>query len=136
MKITFKNVSLIFAAGCFGGFAKGMVAWLCGTIGINALLGSQFAPQLSSQWVYAHAVWGGIWAMLFLLPIRGWSIYSLGILYSLPQSLISLLVMFPGMNLGLFGLQLGYATPVLVIIFGFVWGTATAFWLKLARESA
>ncbi len=74
--------------------------------------------------------------MLFLLPIRGWSVYSLGIMYSLPQSLISLLVMFPKMNRGLLGLQLGYSTPVLVVLFGFVWGVATAFWWKHARESA
>jgi len=74
--------------------------------------------------------------LLFLLPIRGWSVYSLGILYSLPQSLISLVVMFPQMNRGLLGLQLGYSTPVLVVLFGFVWGLATAFWWQHARESA
>ena len=136
MKITYKTISLIFAAGCLGGLAKGLAAWLCGASGINALLGSQFAPPLTTQWVYAHVVWGGIWALLFLLPIRGWSVYSLGILYSLPQALISLLVMFPKMNRGLLGLQLGYSTPVLVVLFGFVWGLATAFWWQHARESA
>lgn len=136
MKISFKVISLAFAAGCFGGLAKGIAAWLCGTIGINALLGSQFAPPLSAPWIYAHVVWGGIWAFLFLLPIRGWSIYSLGIFYSLPQSLISLLVMFPKMNRGLLGWQLGYSTPVLVIFFGFIWGLTTAFWWKQSKNSA
>ena len=136
MNRTFKTLSLIFAAGCVGGLAKGIAAWFCGAIGLNALLGSQFAPQLSSQWAYSHMVWGGIWALLFLLPIRGWSLYSLGIIYSLPQSLISLVFMFPKMNRGLLGLQLGYSTPVLVIFFGFVWGLATAFWWRHARMSA
>jgi hypothetical protein len=136
MKITFNNVSLIFAAGCFGGLAKGFLAWLFGAVGLNALLGSQFAPQLGPQWLYSHMVWGGIWAMLFLLPIRGWSLYSLGIFYSLPQSIISLLVMFPQMGRGLMGLQLGYSTPVLAIFFGFVWGLGTAFWWKISRKSA
>lgn len=135
MKITFKNVSLIFAASCVGGLAKGLLAWLFGASGINAILGSQFAPQLGPQWVYSHMVWGGIWALLFLLPVRGWSLTSLGILYSLPQSIISLLVMFPKMGRGLLGLQLGYSTPVLAIFFGFVWGLVTAFWWKTARES-
>ncbi len=130
MKITGKSISLIFAAGCLGGLAKGLAAWFCGAIGLNALLGSQFAPALTTQWVYAHVVWGGIWAWLFLLPIRGRSVYSLGLLYSLPQSLISLLVMFPKMNRGLLGLQLGFTTPVLALVFGFVWGLATAFWWK------
>jgi hypothetical protein len=136
MNLTLKNLSLIFAAGCFGGLVKGIVAWFCGTIGINALLGSQMAPQLTSQWVYSHAVWGGIWALLFLLPIRGWSLYSLGIIYSLPQSLVALLIMFPKMNRGLLGLQLGYSTPILIIVFGFAWGLATAFWWRRARMSA
>lgn len=136
MKITFKIISLAFAAGCFGGLAKGMAAWLCGAIGITALLGSHFAPPLSAPWVYAHVVWGGIWALLFLLPIRGWSIYTLGIFYSLPQSLISLLVMFPKMNRGLLGWQLGYSTPVLVLFFGFIWGLTSAFWWKQSRNSA
>ncbi len=135
MKITYKPVSLIFAAGSLGGLAKGLAAWLCGAIGLNAWLGSQFAPPLTPQWISAHVVWGGIWAGLFLLPLRGWSAYSIGVLYSLPQSLISLLVMFPKMNRGLWGLQLGPATPALVLIFGFVWGLVTAFWWQRARES-
>ena len=136
MTITCKSISLAFAAGCFGGLAKGLAAWFCGAIGLNALLGSQFAPPLTTLWIYAHVVWGGIWALLFLLPIRGWSVYSLGILYSLPQSLISLVFMFPQMNRGLLGLQLGMLTPVLVLFFGFVWGLASAYWWKYAKESA
>ncbi len=133
MRITFKTVNLIFAAGCFGGLAKGLLAWACGASGLNALLGSQFTPLLNAQWVYAHVVWGGIWAMLFLLPLRGLSVYGLGILYSLPQTVISLLVMFPKMGRGLMGLQLGYSTPLLVVFFGFVWGVATAFWWQQAK---
>jgi hypothetical protein len=74
--------------------------------------------------------------LLFLLPIRGWSLYSLGIIYSLPQSLVALLIMFPKMNRGRLGLQLGYSTPILIIVFGFAWGLATAFWWRRARMSA
>ena len=136
MKITSKSISLIFAAGCLGGLAKGLAAWFCGAVGLNASLGSQFAPALTSQWVYAHVVWGGLWALLFLLPVRGRSLYSLGLLYSLPQSLISLVVMFPKMNQGLLGLQLGYSTTVLVLFFGFIWGLTSAFWWKQSKNSA
>ena len=135
MNRTLKTISLIFTAGCFGGLAKGLAAWLGGAIGINALLGSKFAPPLTPEWIYIHVVWGGIWALLFLLPIRGWSAYSLGILYSLPQTLIALLVMFPKMGRGLWGWQLGYSTPFLILCFGFVWGLATAYWWKHAREA-
>jgi len=131
----YKNLSLIFAAGCFGGLVKGTVAWLFGALGINTLLGSQLAPPLTTAWIYQHVVWGGIWALLFLLPIRGLSYLALGALYSLPQSLIMLLVLFPKMGqAGLWGLGWGRITPVLILFFGVVWGVAAGLWLKVARE--
>lgn len=135
MRFSLKNLSLIFAAGCFGGLAKAMAAWLFGVLGLNALVGSQFAPQMGSQWIYSHMVWGGIWALLFLLPLKALSYYSRGVIYSLGQTLVALLFVFPKMNKGLLALQMGYATPVLILLFGVVWGVATAFWLKLAKES-
>jgi hypothetical protein len=135
MRITFKNLSLIFAAGSLGGLLKGLAAWLCGTLGLNALLGSQFAPMLTPLWVYQHMVWGGLWAFLFLLPLRRLSYVSLGIIYSLPQTLISLVVLMPKMGKGMLGLQMGHFTPVLILFFGFVWGITTALWLKWSRES-
>lgn len=135
MPITLKTVSLVFAAGSLGGLAKGLAAWLFGAAGINALLGSQFAPALTPMWIYSHVVWGGIWALLFLLPLRKVSYVSLGILYSLPQTLIALLVLMPKMGRGLLALQLGWTTPILVLFFGFIWGIATSLWLKWSRES-
>lgn len=135
MPITLKNLSLIFAAGSLGGLLKGLTSWLCGAVGINALLGSQFAPALTPFWIYQHLVWGGLWAFLFLLPLRGISYVSLGVIYSLPQTLISLLVLMPKMGRGMLGLHLGIMTPVLVLFFGLVWGVATSLWLKWSRES-
>jgi hypothetical protein len=118
-----------------GGLLKGLTSWLCGAWGINALLGSQFAPALTPFWVYQHMVWGGLWAFLFLLPLRRRSYVSLGIIYSLPQTLIALLILMPKMGKGFLGLQMGPMTPVLILFFGFVWGIATALWLKWSRES-
>jgi hypothetical protein len=43
--------------------------------------------------------------------------------------------MMPQMHRGLLGLRLGYTTPILILFFGFVWGIATALWLKWSRES-
>lgn len=131
----FRNLSLIFAAGSFGGLMKGIFAWLFGAIGLSALLGSQYAPVLTPVWVYQHLVWGGLWALLFLLPVRGLSLYSLALIYSLPQTLVALVVMFPKMNRGMWGLALGPTTPALILFFGAIWGLATAFWLKTAQKS-
>lgn len=131
-----KKLSLIFAAGCFGGLVKGVVAWLFGAAGLNALLGSTLAPALTPAWIYQHLIWGGLWAFLFLLPLRRLSYPALGVFYSLPQSLVMLLVIFPRMpGAGLLGLKLGFITPVLTLFFGAVWGVAAGLWLKVSRES-
>jgi hypothetical protein len=135
MRPTIKNLSLLFAAGAMGGLIKGLVAWGCGAAGLNALVGSQMAPGLTSLWMYQNLVWGGLWAFLFLLPLKGLSYMSLGVIYSLPQTFFSLMVNMPRLHQGLLGLYLGQITPVLILIFGFIWGIATALWLKWSRES-
>jgi hypothetical protein len=129
----FRNFSLIFAAGAFGGLVKAMVAWSFGAAGINAALGFKMAPALTPMWIYQHMVWGGIWGGLFFLPL-GRSDYARGVLYSLPQTLIQLIVIFPKMGHGMLGLNLGYMAPVLVTCFGVIWGLATAFCLKFSRD--
>jgi hypothetical protein len=127
------NLSLIFAAGAFGGLVKAIVAWSFGATGLNAFLGFKMAMPLTPTWIYQHMVWGGIWACLFFLPLR-WSHYARGAIFSLGQTLVQLLVIFPKTGRGLLGLQLGYMAPVLVTFFGIIWGLATAYWLKSSRQ--
>jgi hypothetical protein len=91
--------------------------------------GAGFDPHVD----LSALVWGGIWAFLFLLPLSG-SYYLRGALYSLGQTLIQLVIIFPKMGKGMLGLELGYMAPVLVTFFGVIWGLATAFWLKFSRE--
>jgi hypothetical protein len=129
----FKNLSLIFAAGAAGGLAKAVVAWIFGASGINTLLGFMMVPAMTPMWIYHHMVWGGIWAFLFLLPLKG-SYYLRGALYSLGQTLVQLLVIFPNMGKGILGLHLGFMAPVMVTFFGIIWGLVTGYWLKAARE--
>ncbi|MCK9376848.1 MAG: hypothetical protein M0P73_11925 [Syntrophobacterales bacterium] len=129
----YRKLSLIFTAGAVGGLLKAVVAWAFGAVGLNALLGFPMAPALTPMWIYQHMVWGGIWAFLFLLPFSG-SYYVRGALYSLGQTLVQLLVIFPKMQKGMLGLELGYMAPILVTFFGVIWGLATGFWLKFSRE--
>jgi len=130
-----RHLSIILAAGAFGGLIKAMVAWTFGATGLNAVLGYKMAPALASMWIYQHLVWGGIWALLFFLPLKG-SYYVRGAFYSLAQTLIQLTVIFPKMGKGMWGLELGYMAPILVTFFGVVWGLAAAFWLKSARAGS
>ena len=131
MAQTLKNVSLVFAAGCFGGLLNSLAVWIFGEAGISASLGVSIAPRLSAAWLYPRLIWGGIWGILFLLPFMQRRLFSKGLLLSLGPSLVQLFVVFPlKANKGVMGLDLGTLTPVLVLIFNAVWGLMAATWLR------
>ncbi|MDI6854183.1 MAG: hypothetical protein QME75_11350 [Deltaproteobacteria bacterium] len=131
-----KNLSLAFTAGCLGGLVNSIAVWLFGALGINQALGVSLAPHFTPAWLYPRLVWGGLWGLLFLLPLKGLTYTARGLLLSLGPTLGQLLVVFPlKAQQGLFGLQLGYLTPLLVLFFNAVWGIVAAYWLKLTRES-
>jgi hypothetical protein len=130
----FRTLSLVFAAGCVGAVANSLIVYLFGDLGINAALGVKIAPRLTPAWLYPRVVWGGLWGFLFLLPIFRSSLLARGLLFSLGPSLVMFLVVFPlKANKGMFGLELGSFTPVLVLFFNAVWGVTAAIWLRFSR---
>lgn len=134
MKITFRNISIIFSAGAAGGLINSLVVWIFGVIGITGALGVAIAPGLTPAWLYPRIVWGGIWGVLFLLPILRGSLYLRGMLFSLGPSLVQLLIFFPLREKGLLGLELGTLTPLFVIFFNAVWGIGTALWIYFTER--
>ena len=46
-----------------------LTVWIFGVIGITYALGVKIAPALSAPWLYPRLVWGGIWGLLFLVPL-------------------------------------------------------------------
>lgn len=129
-----RTLSLVFVAGCVGGLLNSLVVWNFGTLGVNAALGVKIAPKLTPAWLYPRIVWGGIWGFLFLLPILRRSVISRGLLYSLGPSLVMFFIIFPmKAKKGMFGLDLGSMTPVLVLFFNAVWGVTAAIWLRFSR---
>jgi len=126
-----KKLSLMFAAGCFGGLLNSLAVWICGELGVTAALGVKIAPTLSATWLYPRLVWGGIWGALFLLPMMKRQFIARGLLFSLGPTLVQLFVVFPmKANKGMMGLDLGMLTPVFVIVFNAIWGLGAAFWLR------
>lgn len=129
-----RSISLVFAAGCVGAVFNSLAVWLFGRFGISAALGVNIAPALSPGWLYPRAVWGGLWGLLFLLPVLQGSVLGRGLLFSLEPSLVQLLVVFPYQaHKGVLGLALGTLTPVLVLAFNSVWGVFAALWVRLAK---
>jgi len=126
-----RKTSLVFAAGCLGGLINSLAVWIFGELGITSAMGVNIAPQLTPAFLYPRLVWGGIWGLLFLLPLMKTSIFARGLIFSLGPTLVQLFVVFPmKANKGMLGLDLGLLTPVLVVVFNAIWGWSAAIWLK------
>jgi hypothetical protein len=131
VNLTMRNLSLVFAAGCWGALWNGLAVWLGGYLGIAPALGVHIAPPLTPAFLYAKLVWGGIWGLLFLLPMGRWSFPARGLLFSLVPTLAQLFWVFPfKAHKGFFGLQLGAFTPVFVLFYNAIWGYAAGLWLN------
>jgi hypothetical protein len=126
-----RNVSLVFAAGVFGALINSLAVWAAGEFGITNALGVKIAPKLTAAFLYPRLVWGGIWGLLFLLPIMKSRIWSKGFIYSLGPTLVQLFIVFPmKAGKGALGLELGMLTPVFVVVVNAIWGWTAAIWLR------
>ena len=130
-----RKLSLVFAAGVLGGLINSLAVWGAGELGITAAAGVKIAPALSAAWLYPRLVWGGIWGILFLLPMMPSRIWSRGFIYSLGPTLVQLFVVFPiKAQKGVMGLELGMLTPLFVVVYNAIWGWAAAIWLRLTGK--
>ena len=124
-----------FAAGCLGALANSLTVWIFGGIGITSLFGVSISPTLSPEWLYPRIVWGGLWGIIFLLPIANRSTFLKGSILSLFPTAIQLFVVFPfKAQKGMAGLELGLLTPLLVLFFNWVWGVVTALTIKSGQK--
>ncbi len=125
-----RKLSQVFAAGVLGGLVNSLAVWGFGVAGFTSILGVAIAPVLTPGWLYPRLVWGGLWGVLFLVPLRlSW--WQRGLVFSLGPSLVQLFLVFPfkaGKGLG--GLELGMLTPLFVLFFNAVWGLTAAWWLE------
>jgi hypothetical protein len=129
-----KKLLIFFAAGCLGALVNSLLVWWFGDLGVAKTLGVAIAPALTKSWLYPRIVWGGIWGMLFFLPLLNARPLSKGTLLSLGPTLVQLFFIFPRVaNKGMLGMDLGALTPVLVLFYNWVWGVVTALAIRYAR---
>jgi hypothetical protein len=127
-----RRLSLVFAAGAVGAVANGLALWAAGASGLTAALGVRIEPSLSAAWLAPRVVWGGLWGLLFLLPLASQRWVAQGLALSLLPSLVQLFVIFPQhTSAGVLGLGLGAATPLVVLAANAVWGLAASGWLHV-----
>jgi hypothetical protein len=134
MNLMMRNLSLVFVAGCWGALWNSLAVWFCGLIGIAAALGVHIAPALTPAFLYPRLVWGGLWGLLFLVPMGRWSFPVRGLLFSLGPTLVQLFLVFPHVHKGAMGLQLGFLTPLMVVFYNAIWGYAAGWWLNWAAQ--
>lgn len=128
-----RDVSICFAAGVFGGLANSLFVWAGGHYGLAQVLEVAITPAWTPAWLYPRLVWGGLWGVLFLIPVLKRTVLARGALMSLAPSAVQLLVIFPTvLGKGVWGLDLGALTPVYVLAANVVWGVAAAVWLMSA----
>jgi len=128
-----KPLFICFTAGALGALANSLAVWLCGRYGITLSAGVSIAPALTPAWLYPRIVWGGLWGLLFVLPISG-STFTKGSLLSLFPTLVQLFIVFPVQTPhGMAGLGLGTLTPLFVLGFNWIWGVVTALAIKWVR---
>jgi len=129
-----KKLLIFFAAGCLGALANSLTVWLFGHYGITAALNVSIAPTLSAGWLYPRIVWGGLWGLLFILPMLQSRLLLKGALLSLFPTAVQLFVVFPMLaHKGMAGFDLGLLTPLFVLLFNWVWGAVAAVTIKLAK---
>lgn len=128
-----KKLMMYFAAGSIGALANSVALWWLGYYGFTARFNVAIAPHLSPEWLYPRIVWGGLWGLLFILPMLQSRLWLKGLLISLAPTAVQLLVIFPQANKGIGGTELGIYTPILVLLVNGIWGLTAALSIRFAR---
>ena len=129
----FKDLSAAFTGGVIGALASILVHWLLSRVGLLAMLSIAMAPKLTPSWMYPKLVWGGIWGLLFIIPVLKNKGVQRGLLFSLIPTFVALIVILPDLGKGYLGLNMGPWTPVLVGVLNAIWGVVGAFWFRQAK---
>lgn len=124
-----KNLALMYGAGTLGGMANAGASLLFTKLGIYAMLGLKFGAAFSPGWLYRIMVWGGIWGAMLFLPISG-GVWARGFVIGLGPSLVAGLLLIPmKMKAGIFGIEMGWAMPAVILVVNWIWGAVTvAVW--------
>lgn len=129
-----KSTLVSLAAGALGAAIMCIAMWLATHYGLTKALNVAISGSISPTWMYPRIVWGGLWGLLFLLPLFASSLLARTFVLALIPTLVQLFIIYPYyQGKGVAGLQLGMLTPFVVFFFFWIWSLATALILKLAK---
>ena len=128
-----KKIVLSLVAGVIGGLANSLGLWGSGVTGISSALGFKMTPMLTLPWLAPRLLQGGIWGLAFLLPFWSRSYFKKGLAIAAAQTIVMLVVVFPKMGYGFYGVMLGPTAPLFVLAFTALWGVSAAAFLKITK---
>jgi len=129
-----KKTLVAFSAGCLGGLACSLLLWQLSRHGVLHSLQVAISAPLSPNWLYGRIVWGGIFGILFLLPMLNAKPLSKGLVVSLFPTAVQLFFIFPfRAHKGMAGLDLGLLTPLVVLVVNASWGVVAALTIRFSR---
>lgn len=124
--------------GALGGVAHLIVAWAAGVVDLPGLLGVDLAVWLTPWELVGHAASGALWGLAFgvFLPwLPGEGSLRRGLYFSAAPALWTLAVVFPDLKYGLFGVELGALTFVVVAVHHLVWGAVVGAVVRWAEHT-
>lgn len=121
------RAALYYAAASAGGLAVALTAWSFGNIGVADALGVGIKPALQLPWLYKMIVWGGLWGLIFLLPIRLGPLWIKALVLTIAPVLVALLVFTPLRGGALLALDKGIVAPFYIYAINIPWGLVTAY---------
>lgn len=129
-----KNILICLGAGALGAFVMCLAMWLSTRYGITHSLGVAIQGSIAPEWMYPRIVWGGVWGLLFLLPLFSSNILARSFALALIPTLVQLFIIYPYyQGKGMAGLNLGVLAPFVVFFFFWIWSLVTSLILRLAN---
>lgn len=116
MRDLYRKSAVAYAAGAVGALANSGALQV-----LRALRTDTGIPPASAAWLYPRLVWGGIFGLLFVLPLLPGRPLVKGLLLSLAPSVARLTLFAPVGGVG------GPLAVAMVFLFNAIWGVATAY---------
>ncbi len=134
---TIRDRGVRFTDGFFAGFVAGLAAaavntlaiWLAGVTGLAAGIGAA-AATFSLEEILSRLAFGALWGMVFA-PLAFISkierLVAYGVVFSAAPTVVQWFVVFPLKGSGVFGLDLGVPTTLMVIAYNALYGLVLGF---------
>lgn len=127
-----KKISAAFTGGVVAALLMAVLMWYLGRIGFFSRIGVSLRPELSSARLFIDGGWGGLWGLLFMLPVLKAQIVVRGLVLALPPAVFVLCYRMPHEGHGVLGLNYGDWAPLVILVSWLFWGVVGAFWYKSA----